>query len=193
MLPFGPLLNHRISQALADQIPFANIQLEPQLIIALVQGKSPNDTKDLSTYPRQLGNLLAKCWSREPNQRPTATDCLHVVKSTLSGLETGGSPPSLPPHLSLAPSRMMPDRGPSIPNTRSTQSHNSNNHQQGPYTLSAENSPRNNALSNQRAANEARQTRQLGQNSVSLLVLSSYWCRLDCIGEQEDQSPRIVS
>ncbi|KIO34594.1 hypothetical protein M407DRAFT_3279 [Tulasnella calospora MUT 4182] len=38
--------------------------------------------ENLSVCPEQLGDLLAKCWSREPNKRPTAVDCLRIIEST---------------------------------------------------------------------------------------------------------------
>lgn len=192
----APSLNHCNSQALADKIPFADIHPEPQLIIALVQGKSPNDTKDLVTYPRQLGDLPAKCWSREPNQRPPAADCLNVVELTLPILEKKGSSgitelvrhpnsPSLPPLTGLAPSPTMADRAPNISTnftSHSTQHHSSNNPQEQSRNLAS--SPQGGALLRQRAVNQARQAQELGQKSVSFWVLFC-WPRFDCIGKQD--------
>ncbi|KAG8896848.1 hypothetical protein FRC00_005169, partial [Tulasnella sp. 408] len=170
-------MNNCKSQALTDKIPFADIQLEPQLIIALVQGKSPNDTKDLLTYPRQLGDLLARCWSREPNQRPLAVDCIHVVESTLPRLEKKGSSditelarhaslPPLPPLTGLSPSPTMGDRPPNIMSnftSNSTQHHGSNDPQEESRTLAS--SPQGSAPLKQRAVNQARQAQEFGQKS----------------------------
>ncbi|KAG8911547.1 hypothetical protein FRC01_005650, partial [Tulasnella sp. 417] len=62
-------------EAFTDRIPFAYIEHEPQLILALAQGKSPSEANISLVFP-QLKSLLGKCWNREPSFRPTAADCL---------------------------------------------------------------------------------------------------------------------
>ncbi|KAG9046341.1 hypothetical protein FS837_004610 [Tulasnella sp. UAMH 9824] len=70
-------------EAMTDRIPFGNIQAETQLILALVQGRTPCDAESLATHIPQFSDLLGKCWRREPEERPTAVNCLAVIQSTL--------------------------------------------------------------------------------------------------------------
>ncbi|KAG9046905.1 hypothetical protein FS837_003450 [Tulasnella sp. UAMH 9824] len=69
---------------MTDEAPFAEIQAEPQLILALVQGRSPCDRENLAVHLPQLQDVLAKCWSFQASQRPTAVECLGVVQDALS-------------------------------------------------------------------------------------------------------------
>ncbi|KAG8896849.1 kinase-regulated stress-responsive transcription factor skn7, partial [Tulasnella sp. 408] len=81
-----------VSEALTGTIPFAEIRSDPRLVLALSTGTSPYTAGNLSPCPQQLGYLLAKCWSHQPEERPTAVVCLDVVESTLLG---GRASPSL--------------------------------------------------------------------------------------------------
>ncbi|KAG9027287.1 hypothetical protein FS837_004315 [Tulasnella sp. UAMH 9824] len=93
-------------EALTDKIPFSSIQPEPQLIFALMQGKSPSDDMNYSFLPVLLVNLLVKCWSLEPNDRPTAAHCLDTIDSLPS------SPPPLPPQRPhITPRKTSPQNG----------------------------------------------------------------------------------
>ncbi|KAG8911546.1 hypothetical protein FRC01_005649, partial [Tulasnella sp. 417] len=74
-------------EALTDNIPFAGIQAEHQVILALVQGKTPGEASDISFFPLQLKNLLTNCWSHQQEERPEAVDCLGIIESTQ--LESG--------------------------------------------------------------------------------------------------------
>ncbi|KAG8974104.1 hypothetical protein FRC05_007852 [Tulasnella sp. 425] len=76
-----------VLEALTDKMPFADIETEPQLIFAIVQGRSPCDVNHLSLHAPQLRDLLLKCWSSQPNQRPAAVGCLHVVDPSLPKLD----------------------------------------------------------------------------------------------------------
>ncbi|KAG8958375.1 hypothetical protein FRC00_002808 [Tulasnella sp. 408] len=79
---------------------------EPQLIYALMQGKSPSDETDYSFLPPLLVDLLAKCWSLEPNDRPTAARCLYIIDSLPS------SPSPLPQQQpQISPSVTSPENG----------------------------------------------------------------------------------
>lgn len=69
---------------MTDEVPFAEIQAEPQLILALAKGRSPCDRENLALRLPQLQDLLAKCWSFQASQRPTAAECLGVVQDALS-------------------------------------------------------------------------------------------------------------
>lgn len=69
---------------MTDEVPFAEIQSEHQIILALVQGRSPCDRENLTLRLPQLQDLLAKCWSFQANQRPTAAECLGIVQDALS-------------------------------------------------------------------------------------------------------------
>ncbi|KAG8948039.1 hypothetical protein FRC04_010081 [Tulasnella sp. 424] len=82
-----PSREERLLLALTDKMPFADIETEPQLIFAIVQGRSPCDVNHLSLHAPQLRDLLLKCWSSQPNQRPAAVGCLHVVDPSLPKLD----------------------------------------------------------------------------------------------------------
>ncbi|KAG8928924.1 hypothetical protein FRC01_005170 [Tulasnella sp. 417] len=83
----APTYNQRLHLAMIDKIPFAEIQPEPQLIIALIQGRIPCDPENLDVHLPQFNDLLVKCWSRQPSQRPNAADCLCIIQSALPPLE----------------------------------------------------------------------------------------------------------
>ncbi|KAG8898484.1 hypothetical protein FRC00_002770 [Tulasnella sp. 408] len=68
---------------MTDKAPFEEILPEPQLILALAQGRSPYDQENLALHPPQLKNLVTKCWITQTNQRPTAIDCLRAVQYAL--------------------------------------------------------------------------------------------------------------
>ncbi|KAG8911064.1 hypothetical protein FRC01_005946, partial [Tulasnella sp. 417] len=90
--------------AMTDKVPFARIQLEPQLILALGKGQKPFDLANLEHEIPQFCDLLAKCWSLQPDQRPKAVDCLSFVQSVLLSLPL---PQQQPPLLqSATPSRV---------------------------------------------------------------------------------------
>lgn len=71
---------------MTDKAPFAGILPEPQLILAVVQGRSPCDGEQPDLRPPQFKDLLAKCWTIQTDQRPTAADCLGVVQYALLSL-----------------------------------------------------------------------------------------------------------
>ncbi|KAG9021262.1 hypothetical protein FS837_007402, partial [Tulasnella sp. UAMH 9824] len=104
-----------VSEAFTDKIPFADIQPEPQLIVALIQGRSPSEAS-ASTLPQQCKLLLTRCWSRQPGDRPTAVDCLGIIESTLSelGVEQSASIDELSSGISMLLSPPFPTstRGP---------------------------------------------------------------------------------
>lgn len=72
--------------ALTNEPPFVAIQAEPQLILALAQGRSPSQT-NISLYPQQVKYLLANCWSHQLKERPTATSYLYIAGTILLRLE----------------------------------------------------------------------------------------------------------
>ncbi|KAG8905383.1 hypothetical protein FRC01_008373, partial [Tulasnella sp. 417] len=51
-------------------------------MFAIIDGKDPNEAT-ISLPSEQLKDLLAKCWSREPNERPEVVDCLSMIESIL--------------------------------------------------------------------------------------------------------------
>ncbi|KAG8958003.1 hypothetical protein FRC00_003202 [Tulasnella sp. 408] len=78
-------------EALTDMIPFSDIKAEPQLVLALALGRSPSET-NIALSPEWLKDLLADCWSRQPEARPTAVDCLRITESSVlaSNADRGG-------------------------------------------------------------------------------------------------------
>lgn len=72
-----------LPQVLADKIPFSDIRFEPQLIAALMRGRTPCATEIVALHLPQFNDLFAKCWNQEPNQRPTAGACLTSIESEL--------------------------------------------------------------------------------------------------------------
>ncbi|KAG8912151.1 hypothetical protein FRC01_005264, partial [Tulasnella sp. 417] len=69
-------------EALTDTIPFASIQAELQVMLALGNGKAPAEASNISSFPLQLKNLLTNCWSQRQVERPAAVDCLGIIEST---------------------------------------------------------------------------------------------------------------
>ncbi|KAG8953579.1 hypothetical protein FRC00_006221 [Tulasnella sp. 408] len=101
-----PIRHGDLKPALTDKIPFSSIQAEPQLIFALMQGKFPSNEMDYSFLPALLVDLLAKCWDLEPNDRPTAVQCLYIIDSLPF------SPPPLPRQQpQVSPSVTSPENG----------------------------------------------------------------------------------
>ncbi|KAG8921503.1 hypothetical protein FRC01_000215, partial [Tulasnella sp. 417] len=89
-----------VVEAMIDKIPFSEILSEPMLIVALIQGQTPCDLESLALDLPQFSDLLVKCWNREPEQRPTAADCLVVIQSSLDSLlppTISQQPPATPP------------------------------------------------------------------------------------------------
>lgn len=66
---------------MTNRVPFAEIQPEFKLILALGQGQKPCNLKSLEAELPQFKKLLLKCWSSQPEDRPTAVDCLLAVQS----------------------------------------------------------------------------------------------------------------
>lgn len=173
-------------QTLTDEIPFADTKSEPQLIIAIVQGRSPSDTSSLSSYAKELRVLLADCWNRQPNKRPTAVDCLRIVECAIPTPEqkTVSTAKSPSPSLSSpfvpcteVPARTITNGGFNSPNgtnlSVAIRRHNLNLPWHRPPGVI---SPRNGALQNQlqqRYAIQVEQTRQLNQNGVSNFFVCS--------------------
>ncbi|KAG8920411.1 hypothetical protein FRC01_000761 [Tulasnella sp. 417] len=107
-----------VLEALTDKIPFADIQPEPQLILAVVQGQTPGDTNSFSLDAQWLKDLVSGCWLRRPEQRPTAEDCLRALNTSMlvSGADRGNSEherPGMDPMASIAggESRLQLTRG----------------------------------------------------------------------------------
>ncbi|KAG8921505.1 hypothetical protein FRC01_000217 [Tulasnella sp. 417] len=72
-----------VLEAMTDEIPFSDIEHEPKLILALGKGETPCEAETLTLQLPQFSNLLVKCWTRQPNQRPKAADCLLAIQSAL--------------------------------------------------------------------------------------------------------------
>ncbi|KAG8919814.1 hypothetical protein FRC01_001081 [Tulasnella sp. 417] len=80
-----------VLEVMTDKIPFPNIRLEPQLIAALMKGRTPCDAETLARDLPQFSDLIVKCWNGEPNLRPKADYCLTCVQ-----IEAFSSPPRQP-------------------------------------------------------------------------------------------------
>ncbi|KIO15995.1 hypothetical protein M407DRAFT_34375 [Tulasnella calospora MUT 4182] len=73
-----------VLEALAETIPYAEKKSEHSIIRALMNGESPSDTEKLSFPVSDLKTLLARCWTIQPSERPSAVDCLRAIESALS-------------------------------------------------------------------------------------------------------------
>ncbi|KAG8951743.1 Transmembrane osmosensor [Tulasnella sp. 424] len=71
-------------QALTDEIPYATKNTEQSIIIALMRGELPSDAESLRIHAPDLKDLFAKCWTIQPNERPSAAECLRILNSVLS-------------------------------------------------------------------------------------------------------------
>ncbi|KIO31637.1 hypothetical protein M407DRAFT_67694, partial [Tulasnella calospora MUT 4182] len=75
-------------EVLTDRIPYAGKNTEHAIIVAIVMGEPPSETDCLPIPILDLRLLLAKCWSREPDERPSAGYCLRILNSALSASQT---------------------------------------------------------------------------------------------------------
>ncbi|KAG8923229.1 hypothetical protein FRC00_006479, partial [Tulasnella sp. 408] len=80
-----PPFDIRLSFILTGLIPYANLKSEPALILALMQEHPPAGNELLGIPVPEIRELLTRCWTYEPEKRPSVGDCYHVVeKTTLS-------------------------------------------------------------------------------------------------------------
>ncbi|KAG8924168.1 hypothetical protein FRC01_011860 [Tulasnella sp. 417] len=113
-------LRYYSPEVLADRIPYAEKKSEHSIILALMNNEPPSDTATLPIPISALKDLINKCWTIDPNQRPSAEDCLKIlnteassVSMTLSGAITTQlvNPPQTPssnppyPHSAVATSQ----------------------------------------------------------------------------------------
>ncbi|KAG8974146.1 kinase-regulated stress-responsive transcription factor skn7 [Tulasnella sp. 425] len=169
-------------ETLTDEIPFAETKSEPQLIIAIVQGRSPSDASSLSSYAKELKVLLVDCWSRQPSKRPTAVDCLRIVECAIPTPEQKADSiaelpsPSLPPPFvpcTAVPARAITRGGFISPNgsnlSIATRQHSLKEPRHRPSGVtSSRNGARWNHLQ-QRHAIQVDHTRQPNQNGIKML------------------------
>ncbi|KAG9044502.1 hypothetical protein FS837_008052 [Tulasnella sp. UAMH 9824] len=63
-------------------MPYATKMNDMAVILALATGELPSETEDLPIDDLELKRLLSKCWSPQPNERPSAVYCLGILNST---------------------------------------------------------------------------------------------------------------
>lgn len=78
------LLVKEYGQIITDKSPYHEYQSETQVLLQICGREDSRRTpepRDLSSIPLKVLQVLRKCWSFEPNQRPNTERCLE-------GLET---------------------------------------------------------------------------------------------------------
>ncbi|KAG8929695.1 hypothetical protein FRC01_003917 [Tulasnella sp. 417] len=87
-------------EILTGRIPYAEKKTERTILVAILKGQPPCKAEQLSIPIPSISLLLAKCWTPEPNERPSAISCLDTLNLEASAARGNEAHPS-----SLAPSR----------------------------------------------------------------------------------------
>ncbi|KAG8970623.1 hypothetical protein FRC05_000559 [Tulasnella sp. 425] len=77
-------------EVLADMIPYAEKKSEHSIILALMNNEPPSDTISLPIPVPAVKHLLARCWTVQPNERPSVDHCLSIIAAELSALQMTG-------------------------------------------------------------------------------------------------------
>ncbi|KAG8953715.1 Platinum sensitivity protein [Tulasnella sp. 424] len=72
-----------VLEALTDRLPYAEKKSEHSIIRALMNNEPPSDIESLSLPVTDLKNLLGRCWTIQPSERPSAIDCFQIIESAL--------------------------------------------------------------------------------------------------------------
>lgn len=64
-------------------VPYAELKFEHLIILGLVEDKLPADVEKLPIHTPEVKELLTKCWSISPSQRPSALQCLSYMRPAM--------------------------------------------------------------------------------------------------------------
>ncbi|KAG8912031.1 hypothetical protein FRC00_005379, partial [Tulasnella sp. 408] len=81
------------SEVLAEKIPYAEKKSEHSIIAALMNNEPPIDLQTLALSSPDVRDLLASCWTIQPQERPSARRCLDAIAAELSALQQQQPPP----------------------------------------------------------------------------------------------------
>ncbi|KIO31675.1 hypothetical protein M407DRAFT_19409 [Tulasnella calospora MUT 4182] len=70
-------------EALTDIVPHAELKFEHSIILKLVEDKLPADVEGLPIPTPEVKELLTKCWSISPAERPSALQCLCYMRPAM--------------------------------------------------------------------------------------------------------------
>ncbi|KAG8896939.1 hypothetical protein FRC00_005013, partial [Tulasnella sp. 408] len=71
-------------EVLTDKIPYADRKKEAGIITAILNRQPPGQIENLSIPVPDVKLLLSKCWTYEPEERPSASFCLDFLHSAMS-------------------------------------------------------------------------------------------------------------
>lgn len=69
---------------MTGQAPFHSDGFGPQLVQRIERGGTPEPTPPPRNWPDGLLELVRKCWSQAPEERPNVRTCLESMNITLS-------------------------------------------------------------------------------------------------------------
>lgn len=61
---------------MTDKGPYFETQADTRVILFIFQGKTPEPNPPPKDWPHGLLELVRKCWSHEPEDRPDACTCV---------------------------------------------------------------------------------------------------------------------
>ncbi|KAG9042458.1 hypothetical protein FS837_010835 [Tulasnella sp. UAMH 9824] len=71
-------------ETLTDTLPYADEEAPTAILDAVLNGKPPAQVENLDISVPDLRLLLSRCWAFEPEARPSARDCRHILDSALT-------------------------------------------------------------------------------------------------------------
>ncbi|KAF9259339.1 kinase-like protein, partial [Marasmius fiardii PR-910] len=80
-----------VYEIVAEQIPFANLRHDAQVMFQVLSGNRPNRPTTTAWCPNNIWALVEKCWAQESHLRPTAT-AVHAFLTHLEHLRAEGLP-----------------------------------------------------------------------------------------------------
>ncbi|KAG8929696.1 hypothetical protein FRC01_003918 [Tulasnella sp. 417] len=81
-------------EVLTSTIPYAEAMTEKGVIFAIVKGQRPCPVDQISIASPAVKRLLTDCWTHDPNERPSAISCLHILNSETSALQSNPAAPA---------------------------------------------------------------------------------------------------
>ncbi|KAG9017076.1 hypothetical protein FRB90_001855 [Tulasnella sp. 427] len=92
-----------VMEVLTNQMAYADKTTETSIILALMNGEVPADVSTLPNSAQAVKDLLACCWTIQPEKRPLARQCLSVLDTELVGLDSETARTVVPPRSHVAP------------------------------------------------------------------------------------------
>ncbi|KAG8896787.1 hypothetical protein FRC01_011622, partial [Tulasnella sp. 417] len=80
-----------VLEVLVDTMAYAEKNTEFSIMAALLNDEPPSDAETLPIPIPAVKQLLATCWNTQPQKRPSAQHCLHVLTTAPSDLDPSAS------------------------------------------------------------------------------------------------------